>query len=168
MKTVLIGFMGSGKTAVARALAEHSGSEVLETDALVLDHLGCADMSEVFQLGGELLLRETEIEIARSLRKRNNVIISTGGGMVMNKICIDYLREGDSLVVFLDAAFETLRNRVAADPTPRPLFTDARAAQALYSLRYPLYKAYADRILPVGDASPEELAKQIVQFQTRS
>lgn len=163
MKLILIGFMGSGKTAVARELAARTGLRVLETDTVVLERTGCSDMNEVFARGGEILLRETEIAICRDIRAMQCGIISTGGGMVMNKICIDYMKEAGGTVIFLDVPFPVLAERVAKDAAARPLFKDIKQARQLYKLRHPLYRAYADFRIS-AEKLPTELADEIIHI----
>ncbi|CAN5173727.1 shikimate kinase [soil metagenome] len=144
MKITLIGFMGSGKTSVAEHLARVLNLNMIEMDWLVLHSVGCKDMAELFAKGGELLLREWEIKLAEELRETDNVVISAGGGVVMNKIILDYLKEKSGKIIFLHSEFETIKERIEKDKTPRPLFQNIEEAKELYEFRLPLYKRYAD------------------------
>lgn len=164
MKCILIGFMGSGKTSVAQALSQRLGYSVVEMDTLVYQKTGCADMNQVFAKGGELLLRETEIEIAKEYRAANKVVISTGGGVVMNKIILDYLQEHNGCIIFLESTFQTVAKRVAADSTPRPLFQNKAQAEALYQLRLPLYRAYSDIQIQTDNQPIDQIVEKIIQF----
>jgi shikimate kinase len=164
MKYVLIGFMGSGKTSVATALAQKLGFSVIEMDTLVYQKTGCADMSEVFAKGGELLLRETEIALAKEYRAASHVVISTGGGVVMNKIILDYLKEHQGQVIFLESSFKTVADRVATDSTPRPLFQNLAQAEMLYQLRLPLYRAYSDIQIQTDQKTVDQIVQEITQF----
>ena len=160
MNIVLIGFMGSGKSTVAKRLAKLIGFATVEMDDLVYQKTGTRNMHEVFAKGGELLLRETEIMIAREYAFQENLVISTGGGVVLNKIILDYFKETGGKVIFLNAQFEQIVNQLEGDDT-RPLLTDLMSAKKLYDFRWPLYLNYADEIIDVGSRSADEIAMQI-------
>src|SRR6202023_573345 len=112
MKIILIGFMGSGKSSVAKKLGHLLKLPILEMDELVFQKTNTKNMHEVFAKGGELLLRETEIAIAQEYASTNNIVISTGAGVVLNKIILDYLKKPDGKVFFLNAAFQTIAVRL--------------------------------------------------------
>lgn len=120
-------------------------------------------MHEVFKKGGELLLRETEIAIAKEYRYARNLIISTGAGVVMNKIVLDYLRELPAKIVFLNASFPFLHERLSQDNT-RPLFLEETEAKMLYDFRLPLYKSYADKIIDVDQKTISEIAQEVTTY----
>lgn len=160
MNIVLIGFMGSGKTTAAIALSELLGISWVEMDDLVYQKTGARNMHEVFAKGGELLLRETEIAIAKEYASRKNLIISTGGGVVLNKIILDYFKETGGKVIFLHAKFERIAKRLEGDAA-RPLFKDFTSAKKLYDFRLPLYLNYADKVIDVGCLTADEIALKI-------
>ncbi len=164
MKIILIGFMGSGKTAVARCLGCVLQLEVFDTDAIVLKETGLSNMEEVFARGGELFLREMELMIAKKLAARGNCVIATGGGMVQNKIVLDYLRQQQGIVYFLNCPFELCKSRVQVQDA-RPLFKNYEAAEHLYDLRLPLYMNYADEIVNVDGKTVVEIAEEIAYGQ---
>lgn len=160
MKIVLIGFMGSGKSSIAKKLAERLDLEFIEMDELCIKKSRRNSISEIFEKDGEIIFREIEIYTAKDLINRENVIISAGGGVVMNKINLDYLKK-NGIVIFLDTAFEIIEKRLMDDNT-RPLFKDKKKAKQLYDFRLPLYKYYADVIINTDNKSVEEIAKEIV------
>lgn len=164
MKIVLIGFMGSGKSTIARELGKQLHKEVIEMDSVVLERTECTDMAHVFEKGGEILLREWEIKLAKEWKDASDVIISTGGGVVMNKIILDYLKENEGQVIFLHSSFETIHDRIQQDNTPRPLFQHEEEAKKLYDFRLPLYKQYADHEVDCDDKSVEEIVSEIKSF----
>lgn len=158
MKVILIGFMGSGKSIVGRTLAHLIEEPFIEMDELVLNASKRTTIPEIFTKDGETAFRELEIEAARSLMALQNGVVSTGGGVVMNKIIIDYLRV-NARVIFLEASFQIVLERIGEEKT-RPLFTDRRSLKKLYDLRLPLYRAYADAIVqtdgkPIGAVTEE-------------
>lgn len=160
MKVILIGFMGSGKSSVAKKLTHLLKLSLFEMDELVFQKTNTKNMHEVFFKGGELLLRETEIAIAREYAGVNDGVISTGAGVVMNKIVLDYLKGNNGVIFFLNATFQTIANRLV-DDIRRPLFKNIVDAEFLYHFRKPLYLKYADRVIEVDKKSVEEVAKEI-------
>ena len=162
MKIILIGFMGSGKSSVAKNLGHLLQLPILEMDELVFQKTNTKNMHEVFAKGGELLLRETEIAIAQEYASAHNNVISTGAGVVMNKIILDYLKKGEGKVFFLNAPFQTVADRLV-DNSMRPLFNNSVEAKSLYHFRQPLYLKYADHVVEVGEKTVEEIAQEIVE-----
>jgi shikimate kinase len=120
-------------------------------------------MHEVFAKGGELLLRETEIAIAQEYASTDHYVISTGAGVVLNKIILDYLKKPDGKIFFLNATFQTIAVRLANDGL-RPLFKNIVEAESLYYFRQPLYLKYADQVIEVDKKSVEEIAQEIVKI----
>lgn len=159
MNIVLIGFMGSGKSTVAKVLAKLLCLAAVEMDDLVYQKTNTKNMHEVFALEGELLLRETEIAIAKEYALKQNLVISTGGGVVLNKIILDYFKKMGGKVIFLNASFEQITKRLKGDER-RPLFVDAKK---LYDFRLPLYLHYADEIVD-ADQSTDKIVLKIKGF----
>ena len=157
---VLIGFMGSGKSTVAKVLSQQLGVALVEMDELVYQKTGTQNMHEVFAKGGERLLRETEIAIAKEYAAKENVVISTGGGVVLNKIVLDCFKETGGKVIFLNASFEQIVKRLEKDNS-RPLFKDLMQAKKMYDFRLPLYLSYANEVIDVDSRSPQEIALHI-------
>lgn len=160
MKIILIGFMGSGKSSVASTLSSLLNLPIIEMDELVLQKTRANNMHEVFDKGGELLLRETEIAIAQEYASMEHGIVSTGAGVVMNKIVLDYLRKPAGQVVFLNATFQTIACRLTDDAS-RPLFRNRIESESLYNFRQPLYLKYADHVVEVDKKSVHEVAQEI-------
>jgi len=106
MKIILIGFMGSGKTTVASILAKKLNLEVIEMDDLIIKKSG-KSINQIFNQDGEERFREMEIEVSKSLMSKDECIISSGGGIVMNKINIDFLRKNGK-IVFLKKSFSEI------------------------------------------------------------
>ncbi len=167
MNIILIGFMGSGKSSVAKKLSHLLKLPILEMDELVFHKTKTKNMHEVFAKGGELLLRETEIAIAQEYTSIGNSVISTGAGVVQNKIILDYLKKADGIIFFLNASFQTIATRLANDDL-RPLFTNSIKAESLYHFRQPLYLNYGDHMIEVDRKSLEEIAQEIVEILSSS
>lgn len=162
MKIILIGFMGAGKTSVAKKLGHLLNLPILEMDELALQKTNTKNMHELFAKGGEILLRETEIALAQEYVSTDNHIISTGAGVVLNKIVLDYLKKRNGKIFFLNASFQTIADRLTED-TSRPLFKNIIEAESLYYFRQPLYLKYADQVIEIDKKSVEEIAQEIAE-----
>lgn len=152
--------MASGKSVVGSMLAQLLDVPLVEMDERVVAASKRQDVKEIFAQNGETAFRELEIQVAGSLQSLTSGVISTGGGVVMNKIILDYLRT-DGVVVFLTASFENILQRIEKEDT-RPLFTDQESLKKLYDLRLPLYRAYADVIVATDGKPVASIAEEII------
>ncbi len=158
---ILIGFMGAGKTTIAKQLSSITKLPIQEMDQLIIDNSNYETINQIFNRKGEIGFRELEIETAKTLSRINKpAIISTGGGVVMNKIIIDYLRESGT-IIYLHATLSVITERLSGDTT-RPLFKDLEAATKLYKLRQPLYKSYCDLMIDTNHDHPQVIAQNII------
>lgn len=152
--------MGAGKTTLAKILSKELEFKQVDMDKLIVEKSGRTSDREIFEKDGELAFREFEILVANELKDEQNLIISTGGGIVMNKVNIDYLKK-NGIVVFLKNSFETSKHRVKKN-NPPPLFKDQKTAQELYDLRLPLYTYYADITIETDNKPLHEVANEII------
>jgi shikimate kinase len=158
MKIVLIGFMATGKSSVAPKLAARLGVESVEMDDLIVEKAG-KSIKDIFATDGESAFRELEEQVAQDLQAREDVVISTGGGVVTNQQTMQYLAQ-QGLVVELSGSFETILKRI--DPAmPRPLFKDTAEAKALYEQRRPLYSKYATIRVATDNQSVEAVVEAV-------
>jgi len=162
MKIILIGFMGSGKTTIANNLGKKLNLPVVDTDDLI-EEKSKMKTPDIFDKYGETRYREFEIEVARDIRDIENHIIATGGGVILNKIIIDYLKSNGGIVVFLETTFEEIHKRIRAHNRPRPLFQHVDEARKLYDFRLPLYRSYADEIVITDGKSVETVTDLIIK-----
>ena len=165
MKTsiALIGFMGTGKTVVGKLLAERLGKEFLELDALIEQKAG-KTIPEIFQREGEEAFRQLEIEAAKQVSQRKNVVIACGGGVVLNKINIDRLKQ-ESLLVYLKASPEVILRRTSSDTSERPLLkadNRALAVKELLRFRKPFYERAADITIDTSKLNVASVIEQII------
>ncbi len=143
---ILVGFMGTGKTSVGRMLAEKLCMTFVDMDDIIVERAG-KPISRIFAEDGETHFRKIERDLARELSGRNNMVIATGGGIVLNGDNIrDFGRTG--LVICLCAKPETILERVEGD-TSRPLLSGddkmGRIMKILESRRH-LYEAIPNRV----------------------
>jgi len=165
MKTsiALTGFMGTGKTAVGKALAERSGKEFIELDSLIEQKAGKA-IPEIFQQDGEITFRELEIEVTKEVSQRRNVVIACGGGVVLNKINIDRLKK-ECLVVYLTASPRVILKRTSGGKNERPLLKAADKAltiRELLKFRKPFYERAADIKINTSKLDINSVVEQII------
>lgn len=158
---VLIGFMGSGKSTVAALVSKKLCVNCIETDKEVLARSHRKSIGEIFVKDGEMRFRELELEVSSHLGDRKDVIISTGGGMVINKLCIDYLKQ-NGVVIYLETSFEVIKKRLKGDNT-RPLFSDLKKAKKLFQFRKHLYEEYADICITTDKLTEEEITNIILE-----
>ena len=142
---VLIGFMGTGKTVTGRVLAERTDMELVDMDSIIEERAG-KPISEIFATDGEPAFRAMERSLARELSQRSGLIISTGGGIVLNPDnTADFQRSG--LVVCLTASPEVIFQRLENNTT-RPLLSGDKKEQIsdILKTRKPLYDAIEHQI----------------------
>ena len=157
MAKVLLGFMGSGKSTIARGL----DPDYLDMDALIEKRLGMS-IADFFAEKGEEAFRQIESEILAELLETDQVV-STGGGVVVSQKNRDLLKT-NSDNIYLKADFETLYQRIAADKdNQRPLFLNNSKEElaAIFQERQALYEEVASRILDVTELSPEEIIEEL-------
>jgi shikimate kinase len=158
---VLIGFMGTGKSSVARRLAEMLGWPVVDTDAMIEETLG-RSISEIFEQLGEERFREEEAAVLEKLDPERASIIVTGGGAVLRPRNVRRLRELGR-VVCLTAKPSILCDRLRHG-TNRPLLAKGDLATQIKSLlqeRASFYQGAADLTLDTSFLTHDEVADQI-------
>jgi shikimate kinase len=137
--------MGTGKTTIGRVLADKLGKTLVETDSLIEKRAG-KSIDRIFHEDGEVAFRALEIEVIKEAAEGDNRVIACGGGVVLNWINIDRLRQ-NSIIVLLTVSFDVIEKRVTADKGVRPLLNMDNKAQAIKELmefRRPFYDRAAD------------------------
>ena len=165
MKTsiALIGFMGVGKTAVGKALAKKLDKEFIELDALIEQQAG-KSIPEIFQQDGEVAFRELEIEVTKEVSKKKKLVIACGGGIVLNKINIDRLRN-ESTIVYLTASAKMILERVSGGSGERPLLKAGNRdlkIEELLRFRKPFYERAADIKIDTAKLDIAAVAEQVI------
>jgi shikimate kinase len=149
----LTGFMGAGKSAAGKRLAEELDWGFVDLDQRIEERSGLT-VAELFDLRGEEGFRRLERAELDATLVRERLVVATGGGTVAQPGVLEALR-GQGLVVWLKPSFAELAARVEARGVERrPLFQDRDRAQQLYRERLPFYRQ-AEVVLVVDGAETE-------------
>ena len=166
MKTniALVGFMGTGKTAVGRILAKKLNLDFIETDTLIETKTG-KSIPQIFTDIGETGFRELEIEVTKELTTKIHSVIACGGGLVLNRINIDRLRQG-AIIINLTASPVTTFKRIANQIGQRPLLNVANPLSTIRDMikfRKPFYDRASDININTTRLTPDAVADEIIQ-----
>lgn len=154
--------MGSGKTTIAKIISKKLLLSHIEIDDLILRKSKNKSINEIFAQEGESKFRKMEIDAINEIVKSKKTIISTGGGIIMNKINIDRLK-ATGYVIFLKTSFIEAKKRLEGT-NDRPLFKNIKKAEKLYKLREPLYEAYSDKIVQTDDKNVNDVCNEIIKL----
>ncbi|MBC7074855.1 MAG: shikimate kinase [Syntrophomonadaceae bacterium] len=116
---VLIGFMGTGKSSIGLRLAKRLGMEFVDMDREIEKITGLS-ISALFRLHGEVRFRSEEKLMAKKLSQRSDLVIATGGGVVLDEDNIRVLRE-NGILICLEASAKDIFRRVSRKKGTRPL-----------------------------------------------
>lgn len=161
MAVVLIGFMGAGKSTIARALNKEN---FIDLDQAIEQEIGMP-IIQFFQEYGEAKFRQIERETLEAA-VLSGFSVATGGGIVQlveNRDCLKKLKN----VVYLKEDFETLYERILTDQkNKRPLATQpVQDVEQLFMQREKFYEEVADIIIETKDKKPEEIIKEIQELK---
>ena len=154
---VLIGMSGCGKTTLGKLAAEKLGKTFVDTDAEIIKRIGMS-IADYFAAYGEDSFRQVESEVIQEISTQNNLVISTGGGVIKNPENIRWLK-GNGTVIWIQRDPELLESG-----NGRPLVPDQDAVRRLYKERLPLYTAAAETIIE-NDGNEDALQKILSAFQ---
>ena len=158
----LIGFMGAGKSMIARALVKKTGAESAEMDELIERQQGMA-ITEIFQKYGEEHFRNLETELLRSLAEKTDLIVSCGGGSVLRDENAALMKE-NGCIVLLTAAPETIYERVK-DSKNRPVLNgnmNVAYIRELMEKRRARYEAVADIRIATDGKDADTICEEIL------
>ena len=155
---MLIGFMGSGKSVVGRALSERLGFRLFDTDRMVEEAAGTR-IAELWDAAGEEGFRAREHDAVLRACAGSGRVIACGGGAVLEIRNYGVLK-GAGTVVYLRTPASVLRERVGI-ALDRPLLREEGAFDKLLAERQPAYESAADLIVDTEGRTPEEVAADI-------
>jgi len=161
---VLIGFMGSGKSTVAREMAAMLAKKSIDLDQLI-EEKQASSISEIFKHKGESAFREMEKELVKEMAaQKETFVISTGGGVILNEENVLNLKQA-GVIVWLKTGAEEIYHRISENKE-RPLLKDDMSVEkinALLEQRTSLYERAADLVIETDQKSVNEISLEIVK-----
>ena len=161
---ILVGPMGAGKTTIGRQLAKKLSKEFYDSDHEIEKHTG-ADISLIFELEGEEGFRKRESQLLKEIVSNKNIVLSTGGGAVLNPENRKLLSD-NGIIIYLKSTAEKLYRRIADDKR-RPLIqTDDRLnkIKKILEEREPLYQSLANEIIETQELSIKQITQKILDL----
>jgi shikimate kinase len=159
-KVYLVGFMGAGKSTVARALAKRLDWTLEDIDQRI-EKREHRDIPTIFRQDGEPYFRAIEQQEVIALLPVRGAVVATGGGTCVDPVTREMMLR-DGAVIWLDVPFTVLLERVPLDGR-RPLAADRIELERLYNQRQMAY-AHAHLRLDAGKYSVEDLVEQIADW----
>ncbi len=162
----LIGFMGSGKSAISDYLSEHYAMEKIEMDDQIAHREGMS-ISEIFDTHGEEYFRNLETGLLIELEDKKNVVVSCGGGTPMRENNVRQMKKTGK-IVWLTADPETIYERVK-DSDDRPLLKGHKNTAYISQLmqqRRPKYEAAADLTIATDGKERAAICEELIQKLT--
>ncbi len=164
----LIGFMGTGKSTVAHALARKYGMQAMEMDEEIVREEGMP-VTEIFETKGEEYFRALETDLLMRLCSRRGLLVSCGGGVAMREENVEWMRRSGK-VILLTASPATVLKRVK-DGVARPLLNghmDEDYIRQLMEKRREYYEEAADCAVSTDDRAVDEIVEEICRYMTES
>lgn len=164
---VLIGYRATGKTTVARVLAERLGWNWIDADVELETRAG-KSIADIFRDSGEQAFRDLESAVIAELVQRERLVIATGGGVVLREQNRQALQQAGQ-IVWLRARLETILSRLAGDASTaerRPNLTNQGGAEEVRQLleqREPIYRALAQIAVDTDDRNVDDIVSEIIQ-----
>jgi shikimate kinase len=160
----LVGPMGAGKTSIGRQLARSLGLPFFDTDQEIEERTG-VDLAWIYDVEGEAGFQLRELEVVSDLSTRKGIVLSTGGGTVIDPECRKLL-SARGLVLHLKATVEQQCERLRRD-TRRPILRDNNNKEALLRIaeaRNALYYELADVSFDTDGKSVSGVVRDIVDY----
>ncbi|MGD9034170.1 MAG: shikimate kinase [Desulfobacteraceae bacterium] len=167
MNIVLIGYRCSGKTVVGKTLARELGKEFLDTDTLIEENEGRSIETMISTKGWDHF-RVTEKRLVKEVSRRKNLVIATGGGIVMDDENVKKLKQ-NGWVVWLKGKPEVLKERMAKEQRSgriRPSLTGTDPLEEIkevLSIRKPFYERAGDLVVDTSSLSIKDAAELIIK-----
>ena len=158
----LIGFMGAGKSTVARAMKKHYGMRLIEMDEQI-EYQEKMSVPKIFEVHGEPYFRKLETDLLEGLSSQENTVVSCGGGVPMRACNVEAMRKSGK-VIYLSTSPQQIYERVKTSHN-RPLLEgnmNVEYISDLLSQRLPKYMEAADAVVSTDGKSVEDICKEII------
>ena len=165
----LVGFMGVGKSAAGKLLAEKLEHEFFETD-LLIEKTADKDINQIFKDSGESVFRAVETTVLKKVSIERNAVISCGGGIILREENRKIMSESGT-TVFLNASPETLLSRLIESKNSRPLLDGLSDPEKLDRIngmlaeRIPFYRT-SDLTINTDDKPTDSVVEEIIERLT--
>jgi len=157
----LVGLMGSGKTTVGKLASKKLSKLFIDSDHVIEENTGVR-VPLIFEYEGEEGFRKRETKALEELVTKKNIILATGGGIILKKSNQKLLVD-NGLVIYLKADYELLASRLRNDRS-RPLLqgVDIRTKlENLFEARDPIYKSIADYVVDTKNKHASDIVSEI-------
>ena len=158
MRLYLIGFMCSGKTTVGKLLSEKLGFEYIDIDEII-EKKEKMSIPEIFKKKGEQYFRKLEFEILKEISQKDNIVVSTGGGLGANKEALNFMKEKGK-VIWLNIDFQTFLERCSSSENRPLLRRPLNELRELFEKRKEVYKNA--HIEVNGEKKPQKIVEEII------
>lgn len=158
----LIGFMGVGKSTIARLLADKLQVELVEMDETIEAETQMS-IRDIFETYGEVRFRDLETALLERIACSSGAVVSCGGGVVLRQENVKKMKENGE-IIFLSATPETIYDRVK-NSTARPLLNgnmNVDYIRELMERRKAVYEAAADRIVVTDGKEKKRILEEIL------
>lgn len=166
MNIVLIGYRGTGKSAVGEKLADRLKMDCISMDRQIVGRAGMP-IRKIVEKFGWPRFRDMETEVAEELSEKNNLVIDTGGGVIERRENITALRR-NGRVFWLKASVDVIISRIETG-TQRPALVEGKTftqeVAEVLARRMAKYKDAADYEIDTDQLTPEQVAKRIIDIR---
>ena len=170
MKIILLGYMGTGKSTIGKALANELNLSFIDLDHTMEKQMGMT-ISDFFEVSGELKFRRLENEVLNNVLAENDqMILSTGGGTPCYGNNLQLMTSAPKAKVFyLKASIKTLTERLLSEKDTRPLIQSIGDEDLPEFIGKHLFERsnfylQADYVLDIDQKSVETIVKEIVEL----
>lgn len=168
MNIVLIGYRGTGKSTIAKGLAEKMGRNRISTDEMIVEKAGMP-IPRIVEKHGWDHFRDVESEVAAEVSRLTDHVIDTGGGIILRKENVACLR-GTGKLILLTSRLEKIVERIEADPN-RPALKEGMSfleeQKKVLEERNPIYHSVADFTVDTSTESIDSCVNRIFAYVSR-
>ena len=172
MNIILIGYRCSGKSSSGRIIAKKTGRTFIDTDKMIEEKAG-SSIEEIVKMSGWEYFRGLEKEVIKEVSDMDNLVIATGGGVVIDEDNVTSLKK-KGFTVWLKADVDTIKERMEREELSgniRPSLTGVDTldeTETVLASRNPLYKKTADLVIDTAQISVKEVANLVIKEASRS